>query len=167
MDASLASMAGERRIQVEGLGELRAIGAPGFDETFWQASFTYRDSGAERTSRAYIAAAGNAPPTQALVTFAVGVLKDIDERLVSARDFLAAQIRDDPEAYGLDPEEDREAVESIAQRQPFDLPEPTFYAPGEWQLRFASTTLPDSPLGVAVEFRDFQPIAAENLQPDG
>ena len=165
-DASLTPMADAGHIHIEGLGELQAISAPGVDETCWRTSFSYRDSGREETSTAYIAAAGSAPPSDALVAFAIGVLKDIDAHLRSARDFLVEQIRQDPGAYGLDAPRDRRALDSIAQRQPFDSPEPTFYAPGEWQLRFASTTLPESPLGVVVEFRDDEPIAAENLHAD-
>jgi hypothetical protein len=88
----------------------------------------------------------------------------IDRHIDGARRLLAERLRADPGFFGVDTEAATHQLERGAALLPFDVPEPTFYAPEAWQIRFAESRLPRCQIhGVAVTFSGTTPVQIDDL----
>lgn len=151
-------------IDIPGLGRLTAMPDAPPGEAFWEGVFLYREDGRSESSRFYLCVTDGPEPGAAQLALAQRILGSIDQRLDEARALLKRRLQDDPGLFGVD---DAEAGRYLAKGDallPFAAPEPTFYAPPEWQLRFADSPLPAcAQLGVAVAFQDETPVEIIDL----
>ena len=152
------------QIDMPGLGKVVEVTDSPPGDRFWAGAFDYRDDGAPRRSVFYLSVGGEAVPARAQLEFARAIMAAIDRHIDGARALLADRLRADPGFFGLDDDAAARHLERGAAFLPFDIPEPTFYAPEAWQIRFAESPLPRCQIrGVAVTFSGTTPVKIEDL----
>ncbi len=151
-------------IEVPGLGKLSEVPNSPPGERFWAGSYRYHEEGGTAVSVFFLCVSGDGAPSRAQLEFARTILAAIDAHLVSARGRLAEKLRDDPGFFGIDGARAARYLETGDAGLPFGLPEPTFFAPEEWHIRFAESPLsgPET-LGVSVTFQGTTPLEIEDL----
>jgi hypothetical protein len=152
------------QIDMPGLGKVVEVTDSPPSDRFWAGAFDYRDDGAPRRSVFYLSV-GRAPePARAQLAFARTIMAAIDRHIDGARALLAERLRADPGFFGVDAATAARHLDRGAAFLPFDIPEPTFYAPEAWQIRFAESPLPRCQIhGVSVTFTGATPVEIEDL----
>jgi hypothetical protein len=140
-------------LDAPGLGRLTSLPDSPPGEQFWEGVFHYQEGGRKDTSRFYFCVTDGVTPSAAQLATAQQILADIDRHIEGARALLKAKLEQEPEFFGIDATEAAAYLAKGDALLPFGMPEPTFYQPPEWQLRFAESVLPAcAQLGVTVAF---------------
>lgn len=151
-------------IDIDELGTIQAMddSPPGMQ--FWEGDFNIVEAGSPQPSRYFLVAGADESPSSELCVFAASMLEKIDDLIGSARALLRRKLESAPDVFGIEASEAQELLQRPDELLPFGMPEPTFYRPGQWQIRFAECPLPAcEPFGVSVTFRDSKPDAIEGL----
>jgi hypothetical protein len=151
-------------IEVPGLGKIAEVPHSPPGERFWAGSFRYSEGGRQEISVFYLRVRGSGEPTPAQIEFAHTMLAAMDRHISGARELLAAKLRDDPGFFGADAATTARTLARDGAFLPFGVPEPSFYEPEEWRIRFAESPLPKcETFGVAVTFAGAAPVRIEDL----
>lgn len=151
-------------IEVPGFGKIAEVPHSPPGERFWAGSFRYSEGGRQEISVFYLCVRGSGEPTRAQIHFAHTTLAAIDRHIADARELLVAMLRDDPGVFGADAATTARTLAKGGAFLPFGVPEPSFYEPDEWRIRFAESPLPKcESFGVAVTFAGATPVGIEDL----
>ena len=152
------------KIHVPALGTLAVVANSPAGETFWAGTFRYDDDGTRCDSRFFLCVRSGHEPAPAQCDFASKMLAAIDQRIHDARQLLKDTLAGDPALFGIDAAGAARYLSKGDALLPFAVPEPTFFEPGDWQLRFAESPLPSCAAhGVAVAFVGTRPDHVEDL----
>jgi hypothetical protein len=152
------------KIDMPGLGKVVEVTDSPPGDRFWAGAFDHRDDGALRRSVFYLSVRGEPEPSPAQLEFARTIMSAIDRHIDGARRLLGERLRAEPGFFGVDAATATAYLERGAALLPFDVPEPTFYDPEAWQIRFAESPLPRCQIhGVSVTFSGATPVQIDDL----